>query len=39
MVPAQELGTSAALARRDARHDRVMAREIVLDTETTGFDP
>ena len=24
---------------RDARHDKVMAREIVLDTETTGFDP
>src|SRR3954469_13958928 len=24
---------------RDARHDRHMGREIVLDTETTGFDP
>jgi len=24
---------------RGARHDSVMAREIVLDTETTGFDP
>jgi DNA polymerase-3 subunit epsilon len=24
---------------RDARHDSYMGREIVLDTETTGFDP
>src|SRR3954453_23245351 len=24
---------------REARHDNPMAREIVLDTETTGFDP